>query len=131
MSNVNMKAYKVEEIEFVGKIEGKAKLELQNKYSYNVKYTPANICRGEFTVEVADKNTPEKFHIKAVIIGVFSFKEGIEKEFLHVETFNQLFPYVRSLVTTITANCGIPPVIIPFTDIEGQNIYRFEKNPGE
>ncbi|MCQ2462822.1 MAG: protein-export chaperone SecB [Clostridia bacterium] len=130
MSNATMKAYKVESIDFAGKIEGKQRLDLQNKYSYNVRYSPQNICRGEFTVEVSDKTVPDKFHFKAVVIGVFSFKPGVEKELLHVETYNQLFPYVRSLVTTVTANCGIPPVMIPFTDLEGQNIYRFEKNPG-
>ena len=123
-----MKAYKVEEVNFVNKVNGKVKLELQNKYAYNVRYNPSRICRGEFTATVSDKNNPENFSIKVVVIGVFEFDEGIEKEFIHVETYNALFPFVRSAVTTLTANAGIPPVIIPMRDIEGENIYRFEKN---
>ena len=52
----------------------------------------------------------------------------MEKEKIHVQSFKELFPYARALITTITANSGIQPIIIPPIDIESQDIYRFEKN---
>lgn len=125
---VQLKAYKASEIRFVSNLENGTRVELGNKYSYNVNYAQNNVCRGEFTVEVADKENPDKFGIKVVIVGIFEFDEGMEKEKIHVLSFKELFPYARALITTITANSGIQPIIIPPIDIESQSIYRFEKN---
>lgn len=125
---VQLKAYKASEIQFVSNLENGTRVELGNKYSYNVNYAPNNVCRGEFTVEVADKEHPEKFGIKVVFVGIFEFEEGMEKEKIHVQSFKELFPYARALITTITANSGIQPIIIPPIDIESQDIYRFERN---
>ena len=44
---------------------------------------------------------------------------------MHVDTYKALFPYARAIITTLTANAGIPPIIIPEADIESQSIYRF------
>ena len=55
---------------------------------------------------------------------MFSFNEGADKDMLHIETFRSLFPYARALVSTVTVNAGVPPIILPEVDIEGQNIYR-------
>lgn len=125
---VQLKAYKASEIKFVSNLENGTRIELGNKYSYNVNYGNNNVCRGEFTIEVADKANPDKFGIKVVFVGIFEYEEGLEKEKIHVLTFKELFPYARALITTVTANCGIQPIIIPPIDIESQEIYRFEKN---
>lgn len=113
---------------FCNKLENGTRVELGNKYSYNVSYANNNTCRGEFTIEVADKGEPDKFAIKVVVVGIFSFDGELEKEKIHVASFKELFPYARALITTITANAGIPPIILPTIDIESQNIYKFEKN---
>ena len=128
MSIVQLKGQRVAELQFVNKLENGTRVELGNKYNYSVNYSNENICRGELSIEVADKDDPSKFSIRAVMLGIFEFDPSMEKERVHVYTFKELFPYVRALITTVTANCGIPPVIIPTIDIEGQEIYRFEKN---
>ena len=79
------------------------------------------------TVEIHDKNEPDTFRLKIVLSGLFEFNEA-PREVLHRETFNTLFPYIRSLITTVTANSGIMPIIVPFMDIESQSIYKIEKN---
>ncbi len=127
MSNIELKAYQASEISFVNKLENGTRVELANKYSYNVGYSATNTCKGEFSIEVSDKTNPEKFNVKVVIAGIFVFNQGTEKERIHVESFKMLFPYARSLITTVTANAGIPPIIIPTIDIESQSIYKFEK----
>ncbi len=128
MADVNLKLYKASGIKFVNELENGTKIELSNKYSYNVGYAPNNVCKGEFKLEVFDKKNPEKFSIEITVVGVFEFKEGLAKEKIHVMTFKELFPYARALVTTVTSNAGIPPIIVPAIDIESQSIYRFEKN---
>ena len=128
MVNAKLKGYKAEEITFVNKRTNvKQTMEIQTKYSYGVKYTNVGTCRSDMTVEVQDKTEPENFYIKVVMTGAFEINDA-PKEVLHKETFNALFPYVRSLITTITANAGIMPIIIPIMDIENQSIYKIEKN---
>lgn len=125
---VTLKAYKVSEIRFVSKLENGTRVELGNRYSYNVSYAANNTCRGTFNITVEDKEKPDKFGITLVIDGFFEFTEGMEKEKVHVQSFKELFPYARAIVSTVTANSGIAPLILPPIDIESQDIYRFEKN---
>lgn len=127
-NNVVFKGYRASDIQFVNKCENGAKLEFETKYSYNVKYSQNNTCIGEFTVEVNDKTDKERFCIKAVIQGIFTYNPEIKKELLHVQTFKELFPYARTMISSLTVNAGVPPVIIPNFDIESQSIYKFGKN---
>ncbi len=127
MPNAKLKGYRADEITFVNKRTTAKPMEIQTKYSYNVKYTNTGTCRGELTVEIQEKEEPQNFNLKVVMSGLFEFKEA-PREVLHRETFNTLFPYIRSLITTVTANSGIMPVIVPFMDIENQSIYKIEKN---
>ena len=127
MSIVNLQGYKVDKIEFVSELENGTKIQLGNKFSYNVQYAKdRNLARGTFDLEVYDKADPEKFGIRIVIVGFFAFDANEKKELIHAETFKQLFPFAKALVTTVTANCGIQPIIIPNIDIDNQQIYRID-----
>lgn len=128
MGKLNMDGYKVSEVSFVNHIAGGTKIQLENKYSFNVKYGNSNNCEGVFKVEVIDKDNPDSFSIVVAVNGLFTFEQGMEKEEIHVSAYNIMFPYARSLVTMLTATAGIPPIIIPSVDIEGQNIMRVDKN---
>ena len=129
MSIVNMQGYKVDKIEFASLLENGTKIALGNKYTYNVQYAKdRNMARGEFDLDVFDKDNPDKFRIHVVVVGIFAFDASKKKELVHAETFKALFPYVKALITTITANCGIKPVIIPDIDIDNQQIYRFDNS---
>ncbi|MBQ7957884.1 MAG: protein-export chaperone SecB [Clostridia bacterium] len=127
MANAKLKGYRADEIIFVNKRTKTTPMEIQTKYSYNVKYANNGTCRGEMTVEIQDKNEPDTFNLKIVLSGLFEFTEA-PREVLHKETFNSLFPYIRSMITTVTANSGIMPIIVPIMDIENQSIYKIEKN---
>lgn len=130
MKNLKLNAYKIEEINFVNKIKATKKIELKNSYAYNVRYTNQNICEGKFTVTITDKEAPDAFSIKLVLAGIFTFDPDVAREVLHVQTYKELFPYARTIVTTITANAGIQPIMIPDMDIENKEIYRFD-NPNK
>lgn len=128
MAKLNFKAYKVEEIQFVNKVKVSSKIEIKNSYSYNVRYTNKNICEGRFTVNISDKENPETFSVKLVLCGIFSFDPEMQRELIHVQTYKELFPYARTIITTITANAGIQPIILPNMDIENKEIFRID-NP--
>ena len=64
------------------------------------------------------------------ILGNFSVTDtDVAKEKLHVEAYRSLFPFARSIVSSISVNAGIPPIIIAEMDIEKQSIYRIDTNP--
>lgn len=129
MANVSLKGYKVDKIDYVALLDNGTKIQLGNKYQYNVQYGKNNMCKGEFDIEVHDRDNPELFKVHVVLQGIFSFNDGVKKEVIHTDTFKALFPYAKSLITTITANCGIPPIFIPDIDIDNQQIYRIDNNP--
>ena len=124
MPNYTLKACYTPEILFVNRLPSGSRIKLETKYSYSVKYSKELTCRGELVADVTDKDAPENFHIKIVTVGIFAFQEGADKDILHIDTYKALFPYVRAMVSTVTANAGIPAIILPEIDLEGQNIYR-------
>ena len=126
MASVEMQAYKISEIQFKNKVQGKEQLSFSNKVSYNVKYSQKSFCEGAMTVEVFDKDKPDTISVKFTLNGVFRILKDMEKEFIHVETFKELFPAAKAFVVTLTANAGIPPIYLKNIDIENQEIYRME-----
>ena len=126
MKNAVLQGFKVSDVEFLNKIKQNKKIELSFGYSYNVKYSNQNTCIGEFSAKITDRTDPDEFKITVTGVGVFKFQDSAQKEHLHVETYNEVFPYVRAFVTTLTSNAGIPPIIMPFIDISKKEIYRVE-----
>lgn len=129
MKEFELKLCRVESVDFVNKLKNNTKIEIKNKYSYNVGYTQNNTCTGEFTAEVFDKNDVNRFHITVNMKAVFITEPGVSKEVLHVKTYEAVFPYVKVFITNLTASAGIPPIYIPFIDISNQSIYRVEMPP--
>ena len=126
MKDFELKQCKVETVEFTNKLPPNTKVELSNKFSYNVGYSKIGTCQGEFKVEIFDKNTPERFRIIVVMKGFFVISKDIAKEILHIKTYDAMYPFVKAFVANLTANAGIPPVYIPYIDISNQSIYRVE-----
>ena len=131
MTNVQLKAYKVSRINFNNAVQSTVQLKLNNKVSHNVKYTDGAVCEATLCIEVLDKNHPDVLSITVEVKGIFDIRRGVEKEFVHVDTFKELFPLAKALVTTVTANAGIKPIIVQNIDIEEQEIYRFDMKGAE
>ncbi len=128
MSDILLKAYKASEIKFVNTCENGQQISFSNKYGYSVKYSDNNICIGELSAEMFDKDNPENFGIKVVINGIFEFNPAIKKEQIHILSFKELFPFAKSIVSAVSVNAGVPQIMLPSFDIEKQSIYKFEKN---
>lgn len=126
MASVTLNAYRVEEMQFKNILETGIQIKLENKYSFNVKYDKENKCVGVFSVEVYDKDNADKFYAKTRIAAFYTYTAGMDKDTIHREAFKGVFPYAKSIITTISANGGVPPIILPAVDIDSQNIYRFD-----
>ena len=126
MSDIVLKGVVSPELSLVNKLPNGTQMKLDTKYSYNVQYSKSLTCQGELSIEVFAKDQPEKFAIKTKTVGIFSYKEGADKDILHVKSFKALFPYARALITNIVVNAGMPPIVLPEIDVEGQSIYRID-----
>jgi preprotein translocase subunit SecB len=126
MSSIVFKGYRAKDIEFHGHLAPGARIALENKYSYNVKYGNGSVCVAELSCQAYDKEAPDQFKVAVIIEGIFSFEGDLTREQIHVMTYKELFPYARALVSTITTAAGIPPVILPVANIESQSIYRID-----
>lgn len=128
MANATLKGVITPEISLVNKMPNGTQLKLDTKCSYNVKYSSTLNCKGELCLTVVAREHGEDFVIKTKTVGIFSYKEGADKDLLHIETFKILFPYVRSLITNIVVCAGMPPIYLPEIDVESQSIYRIGNN---
>ncbi|MGN0448704.1 MAG: protein-export chaperone SecB [Acutalibacteraceae bacterium] len=135
MANLSLKAYKVKELNFVNNVNGMVKLKLSNTVSHNVRYNPNGTCEATMTVEAFDKENKDVLNIKMTLTGLFQIQNPeTEKEFLHLESFKELYAFAKALTATVTAATGIPPIMLNNVDIENKEIYRFEmgkKNQSE
>lgn len=128
MANVMLKAYKVSELVFNNKVNGQVKLKLTNKVSHNVRYKANNNCEANLTVEAFDKENKDVLNFKITLTGAFAITSQVEKEFIHVETFRELYAFAKAITASVTGGCGVPPIMLQNIDIESQEIYRFEMN---
>lgn len=128
MSAVTLKGWHAEEIQFNNKLKPGTRIQMEHKFQYNVKYAGGNLCRCELTLDAHHKEAPDTFGIHAVIIGLFAYEDGTAKESIHIETYKELFPFARALLSSVTVNAGIPPIIFPAVEIEKQSIIRFDMN---
>ncbi|MBQ8912269.1 MAG: hypothetical protein IJY89_06855, partial [Clostridia bacterium] len=71
LGNIVFKGYRAKDLEFHGHLAPGAKIRLENKYSYNVRYGNGNICVAELSCQVFDKEAPEKFKVAVIIEGIF------------------------------------------------------------
>lgn len=132
MACCQLKAYTVSDVSFINRLDPNVQIKIGNKFSYNVKYPndgSAGVCRGELEVEVGDTSPDSKLNIKVTLVGIFAYDLNAKRELIHTESFKVMYPYARAMITTVTANAGIKPIIIPNVDIDSQNIYRIDGKP--
>lgn len=119
---VELKGYKVNKISFENKVQNGTQLKLQNQVKYNVNYMDAdNKCLGilEFRVSDAELNP---FEIKLEMIAEFTYGEEDEKPDIHVKSFDQMFPFLRQIINSITSMSGMPGLMIPIMKLNRNTV---------
>lgn len=119
---IELKGYKVNTISFENKVQNGTQLKLQNQVKYNVNYIDAeNKCLGilEFRVSDAEMNP---FEIKIEMIAEFTYGEEDEKPDIHVKSFDQMFPFLRQVVHSITSMSGMPGLMIPIMKLNRNTV---------
>lgn len=119
---VELKGYKVNSISFENKVANGVQLKLQNQVKYNVNYIDAeNKCIGILNFKVSDTDM-QPFEIKIEMVGEFSFGENDEKPDIHVNSFDQIFPFLRQIISNTTTMCGMPGLMIPIMKLDRNSV---------
>ncbi len=119
---VEIKAYKVNRAEIENRVKPGTQLKLQNQVKYNVNYMDAeNKCIGilDFRITDADLNP---FEVKIEMVAEFTFGAEDEKADIHTQSFDQLFPYLRMIISNLTSMTGIPSLMIPLMKLNKETV---------
>ncbi|WP_066889397.1 protein-export chaperone SecB [Clostridium nigeriense] len=82
--------------------------DLEFKIGAGVDEGESNSYRVNINIEICDTNSND-FNLEFSTVGIFKAKG----EFLQKNAMAILFPYVRSFLTTLTAQIGVKPIILP------------------
>lgn len=125
---VELKGYKVNRLEIENNVKPRVQLKLQNQLKYNVNYMDdKKTCVGIFELRVIDANL-NPFEIKIHALAEFTYGDNDEKADIHVQSFDQFFPFIRQIVHTVTAFTGIPGLMIPIMKLNKDTVQVNEKN---
>lgn len=107
---------------------GEFKLNPQIQKKIGKANSPGNAYVVEIRVEIL--NTPENpfpIDLVASLSGIFNIEgDNVEEinNFLQLQGFQMVFPYLRSLVANMTANAMMPPIFLPIVYAN-----QFEEKP--
>lgn len=107
---------------------GEFKLNPQIQKKIGKANSPGNAYVVEIRVEIL--NTPENpfpIDLVASLSGIFNIEgDNVEEinNFLQLQGFQIVFPYLRSLVANMTANAMMPPIFLPIVFAN-----QFEEKP--
>ncbi len=134
---LNFKRYLVNSIDFKYNPEytgGKANMDIDFGHSMAVKNNEARVSLRCMLFRKAKKEE-KPFHLEVQMTGIFEFQTELEGEelnnILRQQAVNILFPYLRALISNITVNTGLPPIILPLINVNQLLQNQVERAEGE
>lgn len=132
MGELIFKGIKVNEIDLTNNLEGQVKLDISQRASFNVQYTNDQLhCKATLIIDMMEKTAPMDFNFKFSATAFMDCEPGMDKKEIHKKAYDEMYPNVRALITTIMVNAGLPPINIPKVKMDDSNIkVAGEQNPG-
>ncbi len=130
--SLTFKKYFVDYVEFKRNENyiSNGKVEIELGMAHNIEMFDETTAKVMLAVNIFNesekKNKP--FEMKLAISGIFQISEAneINKKIIEQNTLSILFPYARAIVSTYTANSGVPALVLPPI-----NILEYLKNNQE
>ena len=117
MSNATLANQKVQEIHLSNKLDQSGQIQLDSSFSLNVSFSSdGSRCVGKLTQTLRDKeHVGGKFTLSVELVGIFNCSGATNDEVkrqIHMEVYDQLFPYMQSQCATLTAASGLPGLML-------------------
>ena len=116
------------------KIDPQTKLDIKPQFSRQVRKANANPNLNFVALSVKIESTeaePKPFDINVTLVGIYEIQvadKNEERDFV-IEATKQLYPYIRSAVTNLTASAYISPLNLPVLTgplfPEDRDVYAF------
>ena len=126
MAIAHLVTQKVQEVHFTNKLTEQGQIQLDSNFTFNVNFAKdGKRCIARIYQSVKDKNDGEKLFASVDVVGAFSC-DGIsgdeDKKQVHVQCYDQLFPYVQSIMQTLMQSSGIPGFQLRKAVINPENV---------
>lgn len=101
------------------KMDRNTKFEIKPQFSRTIKKVQENDKLYFVSLEVkveATETEPKPFNLKARLVGIFEAEDvntDEERQVLAISTTEIVYPYLRAVVSSLTANAFINPLILP------------------
>lgn len=119
---IELKGYKVNKLEIENRAKNGTQLKLQNRLKYNVNYLDDNkTCIGRMELNISDANM-EPFNLTLEMAAEFTYGAEDEKADIHTGSFDQLFPFVRQIVSTAASFTGMPGLLLPIMKLNRDTV---------
>lgn len=53
------------------------------------------------------------FEVQIDMVAEFTYNEGDDKADIHTQSFDQIYPFLRQIVSQMAGHCGVPGLMIP------------------
>lgn len=120
---IKLIGYTVDKMSFIlnksFKLEPNHKIQVKPSFNREMTKRDDNSFTMTLSLSFDDYHEEIPFYLDIQISGVFAVDNWEKEPALSVSKINGtviLFPYLRSLVTTLTANANVPPYILPITN---------------
>ena len=119
---VDLKWCRVTKIDYENTVAIGTQMKLKNNLKYNVRYIDGeNRCIGALEFRIADEDL-KPFSIKVNMEAMFTYEPGDERDEIHVTSFDQIFPFLRQTVSSVTTMSGMAGLIIPLMRLQKKNV---------
>lgn len=119
---VELKGYKVNKLEIENKVQPGVQLKLKNQMKYNVNYlNDGKTCVGILEFRISDEEL-NPFEVKIEMAAEFIYGAHDERADIHVASFDQMFPFLRQMIHTVTAYTGMPGLMIPIVRLNRDTV---------
>ena len=119
---VELRGYKINTLQIENKAQNGTELKLQNQVKYNVNYMDDDKrCIGMLEFALRDANM-NPFELKLEAVAEFTYGAEDDKADIHTDSFDQLFPFIRQIVNTVTSFTGMPGLFIPIIKLNRDTV---------
>lgn len=132
MVNVTLEKQMIRDLHFVNHIDKSGQLQLSSKFNFHVNFTDDNAhCMAQLYQNAQMRDDPDKLFISVEIVGFFAIEGVVDEETkkdAHVQCYDQLFPFLQTVVSQTAAASGMPGFMLKKVPIDRENI-NLSHNP--
>ena len=123
MVSVTLERFNVKKINYINEFKKtEENIELLSSVSTNVNYNKEqHKCVCTQALKITPSDDQGEFCVEIELVGLFSYEEG-NKNDIHIEVANQLYPHLQKTIASVMTIIGIPDFVLPALNIKPEDV---------